>query len=64
MISSSFRGPTGLAVDNYNYIFVANDQENKLTAVRQNGEASKILMNEADNFENPRSIHYNFEKKC
>lgn len=59
----SIKGPTGLAVDNDNHIFVASDHENKLTAVRQNGEASKILMNEADNLENPRSIHYDFEKK-
>ncbi|CAC5356920.1 unnamed protein product [Mytilus coruscus] len=54
--------PFGVAVDNYNNVYVVGLISNNLTIIQHDGKDSKTLLNKLDGLEEPTPLYYDKEK--
>ncbi|VDI09834.1 tripartite motif-containing protein 2/3 [Mytilus galloprovincialis] len=59
----SLAHPFGIAVDEYQNVFIVDKVANSLIVIQHDGKSSRTLLSTTDGLDNPRSLHYNNEKK-
>ncbi|CAC5356791.1 unnamed protein product [Mytilus coruscus] len=55
--------PSGITVDDHQNVFVVDRDSNSLIVIQHDGRSSITLLSETDGLVNPRSLHYNKDKK-
>ncbi|CAC5356915.1 unnamed protein product [Mytilus coruscus] len=61
--NDSITSPCGVAVDNYNNVYVVGGHSHNLTIIQHDGKDSKTLLTESDGLERPTSLYYDKEKR-
>ncbi|XP_052083267.1 uncharacterized protein LOC127720623 [Mytilus californianus] len=61
--SESIAYPYGVAVDNYNNVYVVGYFSRNLTIIQQDGKDSKSSLTKSDGLDRPRAVYYDKEKR-